>query len=411
MDSIFGGGKKKKTSIKSEKAGQGKGKGSDKKGGKGDKDKKGSGKNNRQKELSNKEKKQGEQKDKKQKKLQKLTHLDNPKAKKDGKDASNKKKQKDQQASFKADKRENKEPKEEPQGWWDAGPAGGDSFDIPDYDDDGLGGESSMDSMKVASESSGSIGSIGRADGAGSISSISSISMGSSEQGAGKKRKRKRKQGQGAGAQPTPTAISEVTASFPEENDYLAAFHEVESKFPPDMHRIFDHKLPDNRRSALFDAVDLDVAEKYAWAIPNKRALRIIAAFAPIVEIGCGKGYWGSLLLAAGIDYVGYDLHADDPEEQNHFCDVKTGGPDDLKQNQDRTLMLCYPDDFEDSQESLALRCLECFKGDTIIVIGESFGNTFQDNPWVQHSAQQYTTVQCKCKTTRHYTTLQDCAT
>jgi hypothetical protein len=54
--------------------------------------------------------------------------------------------------------------------------------------------------------------------------------------------------------------------------------------------------------------------------------------------------------------------------------------------------MLCYPDDFEDSQESLALRCLELYKGDTVIVIGESFGQTFQDNPWVQ-SIPQYNTA------------------
>jgi hypothetical protein len=49
------------------------------------------------------------------------------------------------------------------------------------------------------------------------------------------------------------------------------------------------------------------MADKYAWAVPDARALRIIASFSPIVEIGAGRGYWGSLLSKAGVDYIGFD--------------------------------------------------------------------------------------------------------
>lgn len=71
--------------------------------------------------------------------------------------------------------------------------------------------------------------------------------------------------------------------------------------------------------------------------------------------------------------------------------------------------MLCYPDDFEDSNKSLAEECLKAYAapyytrrhrflslyssihvlvrfrsytGDTVIVVGEHFGQTYQDNPW-----------------------------
>jgi hypothetical protein len=250
MDAIFGGGKKKKTSIKSEKkAGKGgKDKGKDKKGSdKGGKDKKGSEKKGGNKTPSTKDKKKEQQNDKKKKKLANLSHLDISKR--------NTAAKKQKQASAKVEAPAEK-------GWWDAAtPAEPADFDVPDYDD-GLGGgvvgSSSIDSINISSfrvsKGSGGMDSIDSGNGAGSIGSLGL------EQGAGKKRKRKGKKGQGV--EPTPTVIPEVTASIPESNEYMAAWQDAERKFPPDMHRIFDNKLPDNRRSALFDAIDLDVPEK-----------------------------------------------------------------------------------------------------------------------------------------------------
>ena len=54
-----------------------------------------------------------------------------------------------------------------------------------------------------------------------------------------------------------------------------------------------------------------------------------------------------------------------------------------LKDNADRTLMLCYPDDFELSEHSMALECLENYAGDTVIHIGELLGQTIcLPDPW-----------------------------
>lgn len=53
---------------------------------------------------------------------------------------------------------------------------------------------------------------------------------------------------------------------------------------------------------------------------------------------------------------------------------VKEGGPDVLEEpcNEDRSLFLCYPDDFEGETESLGLRCLHAFEGDVVSAIRRS---------------------------------------
>jgi len=161
------------------------------------------------------------------------------------------------------------------------------------------------------------------------------------------------------------------------ENPYLEMYKEFKEACPKDMSRLFDPTLSDDRREELFDALPAEAVELYAWAIPDARALRAIASFGPVIEIGCGRGYWGSLLLQLGVDYVGYDIHTE------HAMDhVRKGGPAVLKNQGGRSLMLCYPDDFQDSEESLAMTCLQKYSGDTIIHIGELFGSTVQDNPW-----------------------------
>ena len=62
-------------------------------------------------------------------------------------------------------------------------------------------------------------------------------------------------------------------------NEYLGLFEEQSRSFPPDMSRILDPELPggDERREELFDMIDADAALKYAWAVPDDRALRVRA--------------------------------------------------------------------------------------------------------------------------------------
>lgn len=170
-----------------------------------------------------------------------------------------------------------------------------------------------------------------------------------------------------------------VTDTEWESNEYLDVFNTAKARYPEDMDRILDPDLDDDRRVELFDMLEPDWPEEFAWAVPTDRALRIISHFAPLVEVGCGTGYWGGLLKKRGVEYVGYDVVA---PKGRKWCDVKKGGPAVVARHPTHTLLLSYPDDFERGDESLALQCLERFTSDTIILIGELFGANMLPNPW-----------------------------
>ena len=71
------------------------------------------------------------------------------------------------------------------------------------------------------------------------------------------------------------------------------------------------------------------------------------------------------------------------PPKKERWTELAKGGPEVLGANSARTLMLCYPDDFEDGEDSMALRCLRNYTGDTIVHIGELLGETYcLPSPW-----------------------------
>jgi len=58
------------------------------------------------------------------------------------------------------------------------------------------------------------------------------------------------------------------------------------------------------------DVLGEPLAQKYSWAIPDDRSLRILSEFQPLVEIGCGKGYWSHLLQRRGVDIIACDTQS-----------------------------------------------------------------------------------------------------
>lgn len=131
------------------------------------------------------------------------------------------------------------------------------------------------------------------------------------------------------------------------------------------------------------DVLGSSLCDKYAWAIPNERALIIISYFSPIIEIGCGKGYWVKLLLDRGVDIVAYDKYTDVKDSTNWLQNILKGSPKVLNKSEykQRTLLLSYPDE----AESMSIKCLEYFQGDHIIHIGEMIttGGTLSGQPQI----------------------------
>ena len=50
----------------------------------------------------------------------------------------------------------------------------------------------------------------------------------------------------------------------------------------------------------------------YAYAIPDPRAIKLIANEGDVCEVGAGTGYWAHLLRESGVDVTAYDSHAGD---------------------------------------------------------------------------------------------------
>lgn len=92
-------------------------------------------------------------------------------------------------------------------------------------------------------------------------------------------------------------------------NPYLEEFLAEQQRYPADISKVFSVNLVKKRRKKLFQFIDraADIAEKYGWCIPDERALAVLHAHAPIVELGAGKGYWCSLLQKRGAEVAAFD--------------------------------------------------------------------------------------------------------
>jgi len=191
---------------------------------------------------------------------------------------------------------------------------------------------------------------------------------------------------------------------------------------------------PSTRAEVWTQQADLgeDLVNKYAWATPDERCMKILQHFGAkngIVEVGCGSNaYWTRMMKNCGVDVMAYDFSLGDggkitdgekagdsksskkkrkrKQEQNSktFDDgfvIHRGGPEVLKQKklQKRVLFLCYPDEDvmedtgnDDNAESMGAACLEHFKGDTVIHVGELYGDTpsMDQAPWGRSSGPEF---------------------
>jgi hypothetical protein len=98
------------------------------------------------------------------------------------------------------------------------------------------------------------------------------------------------------------------------ENTFLRKVLKLK-KTIPNWKSLFSAKADDSRAEqwVRLSVLAAPLSDKFAWAIPNLRALSILGTFGPLVEIGAGKGYWGHLLEEEGIDIICVDKYV--PED------------------------------------------------------------------------------------------------
>lgn len=85
--------------------------------------------------------------------------------------------------------------------------------------------------------------------------------------------------------------------------------------------------------------------------------------------MGSGRGYWLKLLKQRGVDIIGIEKELFEMKNSKIWTKLHYGGPHLLSQAQfqGRNLFLCYPDD----AQGLGVECLEIFKGNFVIHVGE----------------------------------------
>jgi len=143
----------------------------------------------------------------------------------------------------------------------------------------------------------------------------------------------------------------------------------------------------------FFNLVQQPWAQSMSFGIPSEEALVRIAGYAPIVEMGCGSGYWSALLRQKGVPVVAIDLKP--PQrgaiaEESHltsyyftraFTDIIQGDTTLLNKYSDHTLLLVWPSGDAEEQKSDSSvewdkECLLAYDGDTVIHVGEWHNST-----------------------------------
>jgi hypothetical protein len=117
----------------------------------------------------------------------------------------------------------------------------------------------------------------------------------------------------------------------------------------------------------------LDLAQRYAYVVPDERSISLLAALGPIVEIGAGTGYWAYRLRARGVDVIAYDQAPPDGERANRYhaptttwTDVVAADHTVLAEHFGRALFLCWPPLYSRLGD-----CVASYDGKTVALIGD----------------------------------------
>jgi hypothetical protein len=137
----------------------------------------------------------------------------------------------------------------------------------------------------------------------------------------------------------------------------------------------------DDRFAQLLSEIDngrgsiplIDLAQRYAYVVPDDEALSALSELGAIVEIGAGTGYWAARLRARGVDVLAFDQAPPDGERTNRYhaptstwSTVLPGDQTVLATHADRTLFLCWPPLFSSLGD-----CLTFYTGNTVALIGD----------------------------------------
>ena len=142
----------------------------------------------------------------------------------------------------------------------------------------------------------------------------------------------------------------------------------------------------------------------YAWAVADPASIAFVAKYLGprAIEIGAGNGYWSWQLSQSGVDILAYDENPPDQTPNFYFVPreelpnpktltkiwypVQQGSIEKLTEYPDRTLFLCWPP----YGEPMATECLNAYRGDRFVYIGEDCGGCTGDKEFFEILEQQW---------------------
>jgi hypothetical protein len=130
--------------------------------------------------------------------------------------------------------------------------------------------------------------------------------------------------------------------------------------------------------------------QKYGFAILWSGAIEAIRPYAPLLEIGAGSGYWTYELRNYGIDCIATDtmdgkygfFSREDPNDpdrrwKKQYVEIeKLNSVEAVRKYPNRNILTCWPD----YDASWAADALDIFTGQTVIYMGEGYGNATADD-------------------------------
>lgn len=125
-----------------------------------------------------------------------------------------------------------------------------------------------------------------------------------------------------------------------------------------------------------------DFIDKFGFAILHEPAIEAMRPYAPLLEIGAGSGYWSHELQRHGIDIVATDpkLWINSSWGNTHKHDYtkihKFKHDAAIRYFKNRNLLIVWPE----YKESWAAEAISMFTGETVIYMGEGYGNATADD-------------------------------
>eukprot|EP00056_Hartaetosiga_gracilis_P013059 m.213244 g.213244 ORF g.213244 m.213244 type:complete len:293 (-) comp13789_c0_seq11:2662-3540(-) len=185
------------------------------------------------------------------------------------------------------------------------------------------------------------------------------------------------------------------------ECEYFRRYEALMLKKPKDVNLFSHPNTSDKRRKELItwlrsteEESPLKLQVLFAFSVPTMSIIQELATYSQAnnisrwISCGSGSAYWESLMESFGLSLLCFDQNTLYPKDMHH-THVQTGGPDIVAKHSTSgdALFLAWPDDSEDSV--FGRDCVMEFNGNTIVHVGELFGETLSETPYGQSTSKQ----------------------